>query len=443
MPGTGKGMYTGALSSPSYAYTTGGARIVDSSGGSPYGSTNAGPGNSINTTTHSLSLDPNVGDYSMGGYLAEIIAQLAAPTPNTVSNNISPVTNVNLPDASPIIKELAKTQANGYNALGNSITSFGNSLASAIKEYASASNTDYSDYMRELLDISKANSAQSQANAREQMEYQKASDQAAMAWSAAEAEKNRKWQEKMSNTAHQREMKDLLKAGLNPILAANQGAYTGSGATGQGFSSSGAQGSVDTSATGALGGLMSTAVNTASQAYIAGIYTDAQKYQTDMAYAAAKLGAEASIYNNHNTNSANKAITKMNNDTDLAKANISASATLGSAATYANASMYGAEQSAAAQRYAAGVNAAAQQYAANQHLAGQKYSADQAYASQVYNTEHNFVTNPAGYGKTAAGIIADAASSLYDSTIGRETQRHGNSEITKAHDSGGGAGHTF
>lgn len=252
---------------------------------------------------------------------------------------------------------------------------------------------DMDEYFDRLTEQANANNNWSEAQAQKQMQFQWQSDANAMAWSAAEAQKNRDWQERLSNNAHQREMKDLLAAGLNPILAANNGAYTGSGATGQGFSSSGAMGSVDTAITSVMGALMSNVMSSAKDVAVTKLYNDAQKYQVDKQYAASKMATEASILNNNNSVSAQKAISQLNRDADIQKAGISADATRAAAAASAGAIMS-----------AASTNASAARYSADQHLAGvnrsseaSEYSARYNYYGTKYSIDNDWRRNPLGY----------------------------------------------
>lgn len=62
-------------------------------------------------------------------------------------------------------------------------------------------------------------------------------------WSAAQAQAQMDFQERMSNTAHQREIADLKAAGLNPVLSARLGGAS---------TPSGSAASADTSVVGAV-----------------------------------------------------------------------------------------------------------------------------------------------------------------------------------------------
>lgn len=274
-----------------------------------------------------------------------------------------------------------------------------------MSDFSEALNTG-ANQIAHMQGVAQANNAWSAGQAQIQREWQEQQNAKAMAFNQNEAAKNRNWQEMLSNTAHQREVRDLMAAGLNPVLSAmnGNGASVGSGATAQGVTSSGAKGDTDISVNGAIANLLGSILSAQTQIEAANINAKTQEAVADKYTAMERIVSE-----------------------------IAASASRYGADTSASASRYHSDRSYEASRYGSDRSAAAFMFGASLASSASRYASDQAAAASRYGSDMSYKQlNDFGRGETSSmiGMIANRLPGILDAA-GKRTGFFGTKKFGK------------
>lgn len=263
-----------------------------------------------------------------------------------------------------------------YSPLAGYVSGSGSSARSVAttSRQQSGGAAGMADQLQSALDriygVTQQNNAWSAQQAQIQRDWQVQQNKVAMEFNAAEAAKNRDWQQMMSDTAHQREIKDLQAAGLNPVLSAmgGNGAAVTSGATASGVTSAGAKGDTDTSFSQALVGLLGTMWSAQTQ-----LESQRLTAQNNMAIA-------------EKNNATSKAIAELQASTQRQIADVAGQYNLSVAGINAATSKLVAQIHAGATVSSASISAAAHRYASELGYSGTQA---QVAASLINQAAHN------------------------------------------------------
>ncbi len=198
------------------------------------------------------------------------------------------------------------------------------------------------------------------------------------------------FQERMSSTAHQREVEDLRKAGLNPLLSLNGGASTPGGAYGEVDSSLLSAKENNRFQKGQLAKQLQNEMKIASKNNQTSLQNNRETLKMNKEIAKLQLQNNIKLANLNNANALK--MNRQNNNTSLQLGRISADASLGAANINAGASMYNANLSAAANRYATDTQATTQRGMIN--VSGGAFGINGSYSGYKGNLPN--VKHPSG-----------------------------------------------